>query len=70
LVGSELPPQIARAGKQRLPAVYVCDWQVPTSDILNDRRMMGDGVIDIKSVRSAVEAQGFAGYSHGKGEYK
>jgi sugar phosphate isomerase/epimerase len=43
---------------------------VPTSDILNDRRMMGDGVIDIKSVRSAVEAQGFAGYSHGKGEYK
>jgi len=25
--------------------------------------MMGDGVIDIKSVRSAVEAQGFAGYS-------
>jgi hypothetical protein len=25
--------------------------------------MMGDGVIDITSVRSAVEAQGFAGYS-------
>jgi sugar phosphate isomerase/epimerase len=25
--------------------------------------MMGDGVIDIKSVRSAVEAQGFDGYS-------
>jgi sugar phosphate isomerase/epimerase len=24
---------------------------------------MGDGVIDIKSVRGAVEAQGFAGYS-------
>jgi sugar phosphate isomerase/epimerase len=24
---------------------------------------MGDGVIDIKSVRAAVEAQGFAGYS-------
>ena len=24
--------------------------------------MMGDGVIDFKSVRSAVEAQGFAGY--------
>ena len=32
-------------------------------DILNDRGMMGDGVIDIKSVRNAVEAQGFAGYS-------
>jgi len=36
---------------------------VPTTDILNDRGMMGDGVIDIKSVRSAVEAQGFDGYS-------
>ena len=24
---------------------------------------MGDGAIDIKSIRAAVEAQGFAGYS-------
>ena len=55
--------QIARAGKDRLHAFHVCDWLVPTKDILNDRGMMGDGVIDIKSVRSAVEAQGFAGYS-------
>ncbi|UZE51241.1 sugar phosphate isomerase/epimerase family protein [Rhodopseudomonas sp. P2A-2r] len=59
----ELPPQIVRAGKDRLMAFHVCDWLVPTKDILNDRGMMGDGVIDIKSVRAAVEAQGFAGYS-------
>jgi sugar phosphate isomerase/epimerase len=59
----ELNAQIARAGKDRLLAFHVCDWLVPTRDILNDRGMMGDGVIDIKSVRSAVEAQGFAGYS-------
>jgi sugar phosphate isomerase/epimerase len=59
----ELPAQIARAGKNRLLAFHVCDWLVPTKDILNDRGMMGDGVIDIKSVRAAVEAQGFAGYS-------
>jgi sugar phosphate isomerase/epimerase len=59
----ELLPQVARAGNQRLLAFHVCDWLVPTTDILNDRGMMGDGVIDIKSVRSAVEAQGFAGYS-------
>ena len=59
----ELLPQIARAGKDRLLAFHVCDWLVPTKDILNDRGMMGDGVIDIKSVRAAVEAQGFAGYS-------
>jgi sugar phosphate isomerase/epimerase len=59
----ELMPQIARTGKDRLLAFHVCDWLVPTKDILNDRGMMGDGVIDIKSVRAAVEAQGFAGYS-------
>ena len=59
----ELLPQIARAGNDRLLAFHVCDWLVPTKDILNDRGMMGDGVIDIRSVRSAVERQGFAGYS-------
>ncbi|MGY3483689.1 sugar phosphate isomerase/epimerase [Bradyrhizobium sp. USDA 4011] len=59
----ELKSQIARAGKDRLLAFHVCDWLVPTKDILNDRGMMGDGVIDIKSVRAAVEAQGYAGYS-------
>jgi sugar phosphate isomerase/epimerase len=59
----ELLPQISRAGKDRLLAFHVCDWLVPTKDILNDRGMMGDGVIDIKALRSAVEAQGFGGYS-------
>jgi sugar phosphate isomerase/epimerase len=59
----ELHAQIERAGKDRLLAFHVCDWLVPTKDILNDRGMMGDGVIDIKSVRAAVEAQGFVGYS-------
>ena len=59
----EMLPQIARTGKDRLLAFHVCDWLVPTKDILNDRGMMGDGVIDIKSVRAALEAQGFAGYS-------
>jgi sugar phosphate isomerase/epimerase len=59
----KLMSQIARAGKDRLLAFHVCDWLVPTRDILNDRGMMGDGVIDIRSVRSAVEAQGYAGYS-------
>jgi sugar phosphate isomerase/epimerase len=59
----ELLPQIERAGEDRLLAFHVCDWLVHTKDILNDRGMMGDGVIDIKSVRHAVEAQGFAGYS-------
>jgi sugar phosphate isomerase/epimerase len=58
----ELLPQIKRAGKDRLLAFHVCDWLVPTKDILNDRGMMGDGVIELRSIRNAVEAQGFAGY--------
>ncbi len=58
----EVMAQIARAGRDRLLAFHVCDWLVPTKDILNDRGMMGDGVIDIRAVRSAVEAQGFAGH--------
>jgi sugar phosphate isomerase/epimerase len=60
---SQLLPQIARAGKERLLAFHVCDWMVPTTDILNDRGMMGDGVIDIPAIRAAVEAEGFAGYA-------
>jgi len=59
----DLASQISRAGQDRLLAFHVCDWLVPTKDILNDRGMMGDGVIDIPSVRHAVEAEGFAGYS-------
>ena len=58
----ELLPEIERAGKDRLLAFHVCDWLVPTKDILNDRGMMGDGVIELRSIRSAVEAQGFDGY--------
>jgi sugar phosphate isomerase/epimerase len=54
---------IARAGKDRLLAYHVCDWLVPTRDMLNDRGMMGDGVVDLKRVRAAVEAVGYAGFS-------
>jgi sugar phosphate isomerase/epimerase len=59
----KLQEQIARAGPSRLLAFHVCDWLTPTTDLLNDRGMMGDGVIDIPRIRSWVEAQGFAGYS-------
>ncbi len=59
----KLQAQIARAGKERLLAFHVCDWLTPTTDLLNDRGMMGDGVIDIPKIRGWVEAQGFAGYS-------
>ena len=59
----KLEAQIARAGRERLLAFHVCDWLVPTRDLLNDRGMMGDGVIDIPQIRRWVETQGFDGYS-------
>lgn len=59
----KLQQQIERAGKERLLAFHVCDWMTPTTDLLNDRGMMGDGVIDIPKIRGWVEAAGFAGYS-------
>ena len=59
----KLEAQIARAGAARLLALHVCDWLLPTTDLLLDRGMMGDGVIDIRRLRGLAEAQGFAGYS-------
>lgn len=59
----KLAQQIARAGRDRLLALHVCDWLVPTTDLLEDRGMMGDGVIDLRGLRALVEAQGYAGYS-------
>ena len=56
-----LPRQISPAGKECLLAFHICDWLVPTRDLLNDRGMMGDGVIDIRGIRAMVEAQGFVG---------
>jgi len=59
----KLEQQIARAGKERLLAYHVCDWLTPTRDLLNDRGMMGDGVVELRKIRGWVEAAGFAGYS-------
>ena len=59
----KLEQQIARAGKERLLAYHVCDWLTPTRDLLNDRGMMGDGVVELKKIRGWVEAAGFTGFS-------
>jgi sugar phosphate isomerase/epimerase len=58
----KLEAQIERAGAQsRIFGFHVCDWLVPTRDMLNDRGMMGDGVIDIARLRGLVEAAGYDG---------
>ena len=56
----ELEAEIQRAGK-RIIGFHVCDWLTPTTDLLNDRGLMGEGCIDIKGIRALVEAAGFNG---------
>jgi sugar phosphate isomerase/epimerase len=59
-----LARNIARAGREnRITSFHVCDWLVPTNDVLNDRGMMGDGVIDIPSIRAQVEKAGYKGFT-------
>jgi sugar phosphate isomerase/epimerase len=53
-----LPREITRAGK-RILGFHVCDWLVPTRDLLLDRGMMGDGIIDIRGIRGMVEDAGY-----------
>ena len=57
----KLAAQIARAGRERLLAYHVCDWLVPTRDLLNDRGMMGDGVIELRKIRGWLEDAGYLG---------
>ncbi len=63
----KLAHQIQRAGqtpgKNRLMAHHVCDWLTPTRDLLNDRGMMGDGVVELRKIRGWVEEAGYMGYS-------
>jgi sugar phosphate isomerase/epimerase len=58
----KLKAQIARAGKKRLLGYHICDWLSPTRDLVSDRGMMGDGVIDLPLIRSWVEGAGYGGF--------
>ncbi|HIO67070.1 MAG TPA: sugar phosphate isomerase/epimerase [Flavobacteriales bacterium] len=58
----ELEKQLERAGSRNLILGYhVCDWLVPTEDLLLDRGMMGDGIIDLIKIRQWVEKTGYDG---------
>lgn len=52
--------EIARTG-ERIFAFHVSDWIVPLPDTLMGRGMMGDGVIQIRRLREAVETAGYHG---------
>ncbi len=60
----DLEKEIKRCGQmEKLMAFHICDWKLPTKDILLDRGLMGEGCILVKKIRSWVEATGFNGFN-------
>ncbi|MEX3957685.1 sugar phosphate isomerase/epimerase family protein [Trinickia sp. EG282A] len=57
-----LAETVSAAGSEaRIAAYHVSDWLTPTTDMLLDRGMMGDGVIGLKEIRRLVETAGYSG---------
>jgi sugar phosphate isomerase/epimerase len=52
--------EIARAGR-RILGFHVNDWIVPLPDVLLGRGMIGDGVIELRRLRQAVDNAGYTG---------
>ena len=46
----------------RILGFHVSDWIVPVPDMLMGRGMMGDGVIELRRLRSAVDEAGYDGF--------
>jgi sugar phosphate isomerase/epimerase len=58
-----LEKEIKRCGENgHLMAFHICDWKVPTADMLLDRGLMGEGCIPVKQIRTWVETAGFTGF--------
>lgn len=45
----------------RIVGFHVSDWLVPTTSMLAGRGLMGDGIIDLRRLRLAVERAGYTG---------
>lgn len=59
-----LEQEIARCGRlKKIFAYHVCDWKTPTTDLLLDRGLMGEGCIPLRQIRAWVEAAGFNGFN-------
>lgn len=58
----DLEAEIRRCGElNKLFAFHICDWKVPTGDMLNDREIMGKGCIPLAQIRQWVQEAGFRG---------
>lgn len=57
-----LAASVARACRERrVLGFHVSDWLRETRDLVTDRGMMGDGVIDLRRLRGWLEDGGYAG---------
>lgn len=57
-----LESEILESGRKGwLHAFHICDWKVEQTDTLQDRGLMGEGVIDIKEIRSWMDAASYEG---------
>ena len=43
-------------------AFHICDWNVPTTDLLLDRGLMGEGCIKLDQIKKWVIKSGFEGF--------
>jgi len=58
-----LEREIAGLGREgELLAFHISDWKIPTTDLLEDRGIMGEGCIPLRQIRGWVREAGFAGF--------
>ncbi|MEO8564202.1 MAG: sugar phosphate isomerase/epimerase family protein [bacterium] len=56
----ERAEEIARLG-DRIAGFHTNDWLVPVKNVLMNRGMMGDGVIELRRIRGEIERAGYRG---------
>ena len=50
-----------RRAAGRILGVHVSDWAVPLPGFVTGRSMMGDGVIELRRIRTAIDDTGYDG---------
>ena len=59
----EFEKEIIRCGEAgNILAYHICDWKTDMEDMLQDRGLMGEGIINLKRMKKLVEEAGFNGY--------
>ena len=59
-----LQEEISRCSELgKLFSFHICDWKTDMADMLNDRGLMGDGIINVEQIRGWVEDTGFNGFN-------